>query len=120
MLNIYELIAFLLHKFNKGLQFNRKERGAVKKGIGERIEEMTEIPKDYIMNMPRTTLVGNKEVYVDNYSGLIEYTDEIIRLSVKKGILLIKGTDLTITRITELSIYIGGNILSVEFTQGKK
>lgn len=92
----------------------------MKKGIRERIAEVTEIPKDFVMNMPRTTLIGNREVYVDNYRGLIEYNDKIIRLSTKKGMITVSGDDLIITRITERSIFVGGNILSVELTQKNK
>lgn len=92
----------------------------MKKGIMERIAEMTEIPKDFVMNMPRTTLIGNKEVYIDNYRGLIEYNDKIIRLSAKKGMITVSGDDLIITRITDRSIFVGGNILSVELMQKNK
>lgn len=92
----------------------------MKKDIRERIAEMTEIPKDFVMNMPRTTLIGNREVYIDNYTGLIEYNDKIIRLSAKKGMITVSGDDLIITRITDRSIFVGGNIMSVELMQRNK
>lgn len=93
----------------------------MKKGIGERIAEFTEIPKDYIMNLPRITILGTKEVYVDNYKGLLEYSREIIRLATTNKIIIIKGTELIITRIVEDAVFVGGNIISVEFsTKNKK
>ena len=92
----------------------------MKKGIRERIAEMTEIPKDFMMNMPRVTILGNREIYVDNYKGLLEYSDELIRLATTNKIIAIKGDGLLITRIVEEAIFVGGNIISVEFASKNK
>lgn len=92
----------------------------MKKGIRERIAEMTEIPKDFMMNMPRVTILGNREIYVDNYKGLLEYSGELIRLLTTNKIISIKGDGLLITRIVEDAIFVGGNIISVEFSSKNK
>lgn len=92
----------------------------MKKGIRERIAEMTEIPKDFMMNMPRVTILGNREIYVDNYKGLLEYSGELIRLLTTNKIISIKGDGLLITRIVEEAIFVGGNIISVEFSSKNK
>ena len=93
----------------------------MKKGIRERIAEMTEIPKDFMMNMPRVTILGNREICVDNYKGLLMYSDELVKLLTTNKIISIKGENLLLTRILEDMIFVGGNILSVEFsTKNKK
>lgn len=92
----------------------------MKKGIREKIAEMTDIPKDFMMNMPRVTVLGNKEVYVDNYKGLLEYTQEIIRLATTNKVIIIKGDGLMITRIVEEAVFVGGNIFSIEFASKNK
>ena len=92
----------------------------MKKGIREKIAEMTDIPKDFMMNMPRVTILGNKEIYVDNYKGLLEYTQEAIRLSTTNKVIIIKGDGLMITRIVEEAVFIGGNIFSIEFASKNK
>ena len=92
----------------------------MKKGIREQIAEMTEIPKDFMMNMPRVTILGNREIYVDNYKGLLEYSQEVIRLLTTNKIISIKGDGLLITRIVEDAIFVGGNIISVEFASKNK
>lgn len=92
----------------------------MKKGIREKIAEITEIPKDFMMNMPRITLLGNRELHIDNYKGLLEYTNELISVASTNKIIVVKGNGLIITRIVEKSVYIGGNILSVEFTNKNK
>lgn len=92
----------------------------MKKGIREKIAEMTDIPKDFMMNMPRITILGNKEIYVDNYKGLLEYTQETIRLATTNKVIIIKGDALMITRIVEEAVFIGGNIFSIEFASKNK
>ena len=92
----------------------------MKKGIREKIAEITEIPKDFLMNMPRITLLGNRELHIDNYKGLLEYTNELISVASTNKIIVVKGNGLIITRIVEKSVYIGGNIISVEFTNKNK
>ena len=92
----------------------------MKKGIREKIAEMTDIPKDFMMNLPRVTILGNKEVYVDNYKGLLEYTQETIRLATTNKVIVIKGDGLMITRIVEEAVFVGGNIFSIEFASKNK
>lgn len=87
----------------------------LKKGIREKIAEMTDIPKDFMMNLPRVTILGNREIYVDNYKGLLQYSQNIISLATTNKIIIIKGEGLLITRIVENAIFVGGNILSVEY-----
>ena len=72
------------------------------------------------MNMPRITLLGNRELHIDNYKGLLEYTNELISVASTNKIIVVKGNGLIITRIVEKSVYIGGSILSVEFTNKNK
>ncbi len=92
----------------------------MKKGIREKIAEMTEIPKDFMMNMPRVTILGNREICVDNYKGLLEYSQETIRLASTNKIIIIKGEELLITRIVEDAVFVGGNIFLVEFASKNK
>ena len=92
----------------------------MKKGLREKIAEITDIPKDFLMNMPRITLLGNRELHIDNYKGLLEYTNELISVASTNKIIVVKGNGLIITRIVEKSVYIGGSILSVEFTNKNK
>ena len=92
----------------------------MKKGLREKIAEITDIPKDFLMNMPRITMLGNRELHIDNYKGLLEYTNELISVASTNKIIVVKGNGLIITRIVEKSVYIGGSILSVEFTNKNK
>ena len=46
----------------------------------EKAAEMSGVPKDVAMGLPILTITGTDELCVENYRGITEYTDQIIRL----------------------------------------
>ena len=47
--------------------------------------------------------------------GIVEYNNDIIRLAMHNKQIKICGSDLLIENLGEKNVYIGGNIVSVEF-----
>lgn len=85
------------------------------KGIRETVADSFGLPKDVIMNMPKLSIGGNREIYIENYKGILEYTDEEIRLSTTIGVVHILGKDLKISRIRLTDIFISGYFRLVEY-----
>ena len=85
------------------------------KGIKESISELLELPKDIVLDLPRITLVGNLQLYVENHKGLIEYSNQRIRINTKSGIMRIIGKNLTIKTVIAEEIIIVGVIEHIEF-----
>lgn len=83
--------------------------------IRETISDALEMPKDTFLDLPKIILTGSCEVYVENYKGIIEYTDELIRLNTGMRLLKITGKALKIVSIGADDITIGGEIDAVEF-----
>ena len=87
----------------------------MKTSLTEKIADITELPKELITGMPKLTLIGSRNLQVDGYKGLTEYSSELIRLAAKGNTKEIGGSELCITRIDSDSIYIEGNISGVVF-----
>ncbi|MBF8982004.1 sporulation protein YqfC [Lutibacter sp. B2] len=87
------------------------------KEIKESISELLELPKDIMLDLPRITLLGNLQLYIENHKGIIEYTKVRIRVNTRDGILRIMGNDLLIKNIVSEEIVICGKIHSIEFLQ---
>ncbi|WP_053957566.1 sporulation protein YqfC [Inediibacterium massiliense] len=85
--------------------------------IKESISELLELPKDIILDLPRITLLGNLQIYIENHKGIIEYSKVRIRINTKNGILSILGTNLSIKTIITEEIIITGTIHSMEFVK---
>lgn len=85
------------------------------KGVREAAADAWGLPKDVIMNMPRLSVGGNREIYIENYKGLLEYTSDEIRLSTSIGVVRILGKDLKIKRVRLEDIFISGYFRLVEY-----
>lgn len=87
----------------------------MRKRISERISEAWGIPKDVIMNIPRLTISGDKEIYIENHKGILQYTDTEIRISTPMGIVHICGKSLLLERIRLEDILISGTFERIEY-----
>lgn len=88
----------------------------LKKGIKERIAEICDMPKDIVMDLPRLVFLGNRELQINNYKGLLEYSTEVIRIATNNKQIIINGEDLHITRLLADTVFIGGKFSTVNFS----
>ena len=87
------------------------------KEIKENVSEFLELPKDIVMDLPRITLIGNLQLFVENHKGIVEYSDSRIRINTKSGTLKVTGKNFFIKTIVTEEVIIYGDIESVEFTE---
>lgn len=78
------------------------------------LTDALELPLDIALDLPKITILGNKKVDISNHKGIIEYTEELIRINSKIGIIKISGNSMTIKNILLEEINIDGNIEKVE------
>ena len=83
--------------------------------IKEKMADLIEIPKEIVLNYPKMTVTGKKEIEVENIIGIIEFTDKLIRLSTETHILKISGYKLIIRNLSADGIEITGEIVNIEF-----
>jgi sporulation protein YqfC len=85
------------------------------KEIKESISELLELPKDIILDLPRITMIGNLQIYIENHKGILEYSNQRIRIHTKNGTLRIIGKNLQIKTIITEEMIITGMIDQIEF-----
>ena len=85
------------------------------KKLSERVADAWGVPKDVIMNIPRLTISGDKEIYIENHKGVLVYTDGEIRVSTAMGVVRIRGKNLVIRRIRLEDMLISGAFAGVEY-----
>ena len=59
------------------------------------ISEALELPKDIVMDLPKITIIGNIQINILNHKGIIEYTENTLRINSSIGIIKIEGTKLS-------------------------
>lgn len=89
----------------------KKETDTVK----EKVARMLEIPEEIVSDRPKITTVGRKEVFIENYRGIIEFTNEIVRINSNYGIITITGKNMKIREITNEDIIITGDIDNIDY-----
>ena len=82
--------------------------------VKQNISEVLELPIDIIMDLPKLTVIGNMEASILNHKGIIEYTETVIRVNTKSGVLKITGEDLQLKTILSEEIIIVGLIENIE------
>ncbi|MCI8404621.1 MAG: sporulation protein YqfC [Clostridia bacterium] len=87
----------------------------MKKRISESVADAWGVPKDVIMNIPRMTISGDKEIYIEHHKGIMEYTDTEIRVSTAMGTVRVKGKKLVIERIRLEDLLISGTFTRIEY-----
>ena len=81
----------------------------------EKIVESLKLPKDSLLGASIVTVTGNSEAFIENYKGMIEYTDENILLQGKTCRIAIKGQRLMIDYYTNEDMKITGRITDVSY-----
>lgn len=85
--------------------------------LKNRISEFSELPKDVVLGIPMLTMIGQMELIVENYRGIIEYTDILVRIHTKDGQIRVIGNDLKVDYYTNDEMKITGCIVSVEYVK---
>ncbi len=83
----------------------------------EKVSEALELPKELVLDVPRITLIGNKQLILENYKGIIEYEDSRIRVKTSEGIIKMEGISMIIKEITSEDIMVKGEIKIIQFEQ---
>ena len=85
------------------------------KKIREKISKRLEIPMEVMIDLPKLTMTGDRELYLENYKRILEYTPKQIRLDLGGRQILISGADLIIDAIESRDLTVSGTIYRVEF-----
>ena len=81
----------------------------------ESIVESLKLPKDICMGAIKVTMTGNHEAWIENYRGILEYTEEQILLQGKTCQVCFEGTRLSIDYYTNQDMKISGCIGCVRY-----
>ncbi|NLW01842.1 MAG: sporulation protein YqfC [Clostridiaceae bacterium] len=84
-------------------------------GIGEKLAELFELPPDLFGNRPKVTAVGRGEVLIENFKGIMDFREDMVRINTSTGVIRITGNGITIREITSEAVIIGGKISNIDY-----
>lgn len=81
----------------------------------QRIAEALDLPLDVMCDIPRTEIMGNSQINIENIRGILDYNESCIKINTTVGIIKIDGDELFIESISDESAAVKGRIIRVEF-----
>ena len=92
-----------------------REKREFQKSKTDIILDTLQLPKDILRGDIRITLTGNREVWIENYKGLLEYTNQTILLQGKSCKVQFEGKCLNIDYYTNEDMKLTGRITCIKY-----
>lgn len=86
-----------------------------REAISKVMAEFLEIPKDLVLDLPKITVIGRNELYLENHRGIIEYNLTRLRVNLSRGFVEIEGNNLEIKALMPEEMSIFGEIRSIRY-----
>lgn len=83
--------------------------------VEERVSNTFSLPKDVMMGLVNIHVMGNRELIIENYKGILLCSENCIKVQTKKQLLIIEGKELNIVYYTDKDMKINGIISSILF-----
>lgn len=81
----------------------------------ELLADSLKLPRDMVLGECKLSMTGNRELFIENYRGIAEYSEDAILLHTKEDMLKITGKHLTIDYYTNEDMKISGWIAAIRF-----
>lgn len=86
----------------------------MKRDFSDSVSERLALPQEMLSHAPLVQLHGKGSVCIENHRGILEYTDCLVRVAVRRGTVNVVGNRMEIARMTRRIVEIRGCIHRVE------
>lgn len=84
-----------------------------KKQLKKKIADVFDIPPDVLWGLPRITLIGKAQLYIENHKGISLYEKDKICINSLEGKIIINGEEMSLRTVYTDDIYIEGIIKNI-------
>ena len=85
-----------------------------KNRFSKKINSALEIPKEVSDDETKITILGFKEMLIENYKGILEYEEFYIKIKTNIGNINVNGFNLSLEQVTEDDIFVKGKIENID------
>lgn len=93
----------------------KSQKEMPKQTLRERLADKAETSKEITLNLAKITIMGTRELSIENYGGIAEYSENSVLINAKPSAVKITGSFLEIAVVTKELLYIKGIIKKVAF-----
>lgn len=105
----------LVQEQDMGKRIRKENKKKPGKDIKAGVVEALKLPKDFVYGAVIVTVTGQCEAYIENYKGILEYSECKIKLQTKTCQVMISGNHLLIAYYTNDEMKITGQILEIKY-----
>lgn len=87
----------------------------IRKKFDHWTSKILDVPQDVTMDLPRLTLVGNTQLFIENHRGVLHFSDQYLKLALNKGIVEVRGRMLAIRIIMAEEVLVEGEITDLKY-----
>lgn len=87
----------------------------IRKKLDQWTARILDIPQDITMDLPRLTMIGNMQLYIENHRGVLHFSDDFLKMALSRGTLEVRGTGLSIRTIMMEEVMVEGTILDLKY-----
>ena len=96
------------------MERNRREKEG---GVLSTVAERCDLPADVVAGLPRLEMVGSRQLYLEQHTGIVAYSAGQIDGKTTAGVRRVRGQRLTRLAMTGEELRIGGRIDAVEWVR---
>jgi sporulation protein YqfC len=85
------------------------------KKLNQWAANMLDLPKDVVHDLPRITMIGNMQMYIENHRGVLHFSSDRLELALSQGTLDIRGRGLSIRAIWTEEVFVEGTIDDIHY-----
>lgn len=85
------------------------------KKLQTNVGDILDFPPDVVGEGPKITITGRKEILVENYINIVNFTEDEIRLETTEGDVCLNGKGLVLKVILATELRIEGELSSLSF-----
>jgi sporulation protein YqfC len=79
--------------------------------------KVLDLPMDVVQDLPRLTMIGNVQLYIENHRGVLHFSSDQLQLQLTKGKLEVRGKQLVIRAILPEEVFIEGVIDGIHYSE---
>lgn len=98
--------------------FDLQKKNKRREHIYEKLARFLEVPQELVKNVPVFVIRGRHEIEISGCSGITEYSDDVIELTVGRDKFTVRGNSLELADFRDCVLYVRGNIDSAAFEGG--
>lgn len=83
--------------------------------IRKMTSDLLDLPQDVVFDLPRMTMIGNMQLYIENHHGVIDFSANRLLLNLSVGKLEISGEELVIRTISGAEVFVEGNVQHIHY-----